>query len=109
MGLEQSNQNYQKVFAFVGHISRVIGRLDRLYEFGPTCIFTHVSDIQSGHTLFQKALSNLTIEEINRGLTRIENLGNRKRVCPWPTEFAQICIVSDDDWPDIQSYYELKA
>ncbi|HEY9017567.1 hypothetical protein [Thiomicrospira sp.] len=106
MGLELKNQDCTKVYNFGGHISRVIKHLDNLYEFGPTCVFAYVSDVESSRVLFDKALSSLTIEEINRGLERIETLKNRKRVSPWPTDFSQACIASDDVWSEIKTYYE---
>lgn len=109
MGLEQKTQNCLKVLTFDGHIDRVVNHLDKLYEFGPTQVFTYVTDAENGRTMLKKVLNSLTIEEINRGLKRIEILENRKRVCPWPKEFAQICIANDDDWLDIKNYYELSA
>lgn len=109
MGLEQTTQNYPRIYIFGGHIDRVVKQLDRLYEFGPTQVFTYVSDIESGRAMLKMALDNLTMEEINRGLERVEHLTNRKRVCPWPTEFAQICTANDEDWHDIKGYYEQRS
>jgi len=93
---------------FNGHIERVVSKLDQMYEFGPTSLFMFASDDQDAHAMFRGAINQLSILDLNRGLSRLERL-NRKRVCPWPVEFVQICIADEADWHDLRGCFEQRT
>ncbi len=107
MGLKMLKDG-SNVIEFKGHIERVIEKLDKLYEFGPTSLFMFASGMDEVGVcaMFNDAMDDLTVTDISRGLARIECLSNRKRVCPWPTEFAQICMADDADWHDLKGCFE---
>lgn len=90
-------------------VRRVIKTLDQLYEFGPSRYYDWVRTIEDAFFEFEASISDLTIGEINLGISRIEAIHPRKRISPSPEDFLQICTASDNSWNEIQEHYKDKV
>lgn len=90
-------------------VRRVIKTLDQLYEFGPSRYYGWLKTIDDAFFEFEASISDLTIDEINLGISRIEAIDPRKRISPLPEDFSKICTASDSSWNEIQENYKDKV
>ncbi|PLA73982.1 hypothetical protein CYQ88_08435 [Hydrogenovibrio sp. SC-1] len=91
------------------NVRRVIKTLDQLYEFGPSRYYDWFKTIEDAFSEFEASISDLTIGEINLGISRIEAIDPRKRISPLPEDFSKICTASDSSWNEIQENYKDKV
>lgn len=88
------------------HVYRVFQVFDRLYQFGATDYFARFLGVDEGYRIFSESLKGLSVEEISRGIERVESLENRKPVFPDGRAFFNLCVMSDQEFYDQRYLYE---